>query len=275
MLFITKWSAAIAATIRFNTNTQVSKAENLHTNLPAQAAQQPAVTIVVVTFNAAEVLEHCLQSVLQQPFKNYQLLVFDGQSTDDTIDILHKYNKYISYWQSESDKGIYDAMNKALPFVKGKWVYFLGADDELLPGFAKLAEQLHDAQTLYYGYCYKRGKRTNKRLTAYEVAKINVCHQAVFYPSSVLSKYKYKIEYVVYADHALNIQCWGDPNIRKKFIPLGIAKFNDTGFSSYAKDCTFEAEKPGWIKQHMSRYIYIRYLFRKWKAKQKRELDFR
>jgi hypothetical protein len=166
-------------------------------------------------------------------------------------------------------------MNKALPFVKGKWVYFLGADDELLPGFAKMAEQLHDAQTLYYGYCYKEGKRTNKRLTAYEVAKINVCHQAVFYPSSVLTKYKYKIEYVVYADHALNIQCWGDPNIRKKFIPLGIARFNETGFSSYAKDRVFEAEKPGWIKQYMSRYIYIRYLFRKWKAKQKRELNFR
>lgn len=253
----------------------MSLSDNLYTNHHAHDVQQPAVTIVVVTFNAAEVLERCLQSILQQPFKNYQLLVFDGQSTDDTIDILHKYNKYISYWQSEPDKGIYDAMNKALAFVKGKWIYFLGADDQLLPGFAKLAEQLYNAQTLYYGYCYKAGKRTNKRLTAYEVAKVNVCHQAVFYPSSVLCKFKYKIEYVVYADHALNIQCWGDPAIRKKFVPVAIARFNETGFSSYAKDSLFEAEKPAWIKQHMSRYIYIRYLFRKWKAKQKQELNFR
>lgn len=248
---------------------------NLHTNEYTHAVQQPAITIIVVTFNAAEVLEHSLQSILRQPFTDYQLLVFDGQSTDDTIEILQKYNKYISYWQSEPDKGIYDAMNKALPFIKGKWVYFLGADDVLLPGFTKLAEQMHDLQTLYYGYCYKGGKRTNKRLTAYEVAKINICHQAVFYPTSVLLKYKYHIEYVVYADHALNIQCWGDAGIRKKFIPLGIARFNETGFSSYAKDRVFEAEKPAWIKRYMSKFIYIRYLFRKWKAKQKQELNFR
>ncbi|MFY7838707.1 MAG: glycosyltransferase family 2 protein [Lacibacter sp.] len=253
----------------------MSSEHKLHINDAAHTVHDPAVTIIVVTFNAGIVLEHCLQSIMQQPFKNYQLLVFDGQSTDDTIDILHKYNKYISYWQSEPDKGIYDAMNKALSFVKGKWVYFLGADDELLPGFSKMAEHLHDAQTLYYGYCYMCGKRTNKRLTAYEVAKVNICHQAVFYPVQIFARYKYNIEYVVYADHALNIQCWGDQNIRKKFIPFGVAKFNHTGFSSFAADKVFEAQKPGWIKIHMSKYIYVRYLFRKWKAKQKRELNFR
>lgn len=258
-------------TTRYKINKQLRLEEKLHIDSAARAVQQPLISIIVVTFNAGVVLEHCLRSILHQPFKNYQLLVFDGQSTDETINILHRYNEQISYWQSEPDKGIYDAMNKALPFVKGKWVYFLGADDELLPGFSKMAVQLNNAQTLYYGYCYMRNRRTNKRLTAYEVAKVNVCHQAVFYPTHVFSKYNYRIDYVVYADHALNIQCWGDANIRKKFIPVAVAKFNDTGFSSYATDKVFEAEKSDWIKKYMSRYVYIRYLFRKWKAKQRKE----
>ncbi len=247
-------------------NKKVWKKETMH---------KPVVSVVVVTYNAAAYLEQCIQSILQQSFKDIELLIFDGNSKDETVVVIQKYQEHIRYWQSEPDKGIYDAMNKSLSHINGKWVYFLGADDVLLPGFSKVAAELKDVHTLYYGYCLRAGKQTNKRLSAYEVAKINVCHQAVFYPVAVFDKHQYNTAFAVYADHALNIQCWGNRKMKKLYFPYAIAKFNDTGFSSFAKDVMFEKEKPAWIKQYMSRYIYIRYLIRKWKAVKKGESDFR
>lgn len=238
------------------------------------AAFEPVLSIVIVTYNAAAHLEQCLQSIFKQTFKQYELLIFDGHSTDETIELLKKHQQQINYWQSEPDHGIYDAMNKSLQFVKGKWIYFIGADDVLTDDFSKAARLLQNSNTIYYGHCHKDDHITNGPLTPYEVAKINVCHQAVFYPKSIFETYRYNTRFVVYADHALNIQCWGNAAWPKKYLALPIARFNSTGFSSFAKDRVFEAEKTEWIKKYMSRYIYIRYLIRKWKAKRKKEKDF-
>lgn len=238
------------------------------------AAFQPVISIVIVTYNAADHLEQCLQSVLKQAFRQYELLIFDGSSKDVTVEIIQKYQTQIQYWQSEPDTGIYDAMNKSLNYVKGNWIYFLGADDVLENGFSEAALQLKKINTIYYGYCYKDDSVTNGPLSAYEVAKINVCHQAVFYPKLIFENYRYNTGYRVYADHALNIQCWGNNVWPKKYLPVAVARFNSTGFSSFAKDSVFEKEKTAWIKKYMSRYIFIRYLIRKWKAKKKNESDF-
>ncbi len=238
------------------------------------AAFEPVLSIVIVTYNAKVHLEQCLQSILKQPFGLYELLVFDGNSTDGTIHLLTKYQTQINYWQSEPDLGIYYAMNKSLNFVKGKWIYFIGADDMLTDDFSKAALLLKNSSTIYYGYCYKEDQITNGLLTPYEVAKINICHQAVFYPKSVFETYRYNTRFIVYADHALNIKCWGNATWPKKYLSLPIARFNSTGFSSFTKDRVFEAEKTEWIKKYMSRYIYIRYLIRKWKARRKKEKDF-
>lgn len=238
------------------------------------ASFEPAVSIVIVTFNAAAHLETCLESVFKQSFKRYELLVFDGNSTDATHEILQRYQHQINYWQAETDKGIYDAMNKSIEYTRGNWIYFLGADDQLTDEFSNAVALLQQKNTIYYGYCFKDDHITNARLSAYDVAKINVCHQAVFYPKVVFETYRYNTAYIVYADHALNIQCWGNKAWPKEYIALPVARFNSTGFSSYAKDAVFEAEKTGWIKKYMSRYIYIRYLIRKWKARKKKEKDF-
>ncbi len=237
-------------------------------------AQKPLISIVIVTFNAAAVLQNAFDSISRQSFKNIELLVFDGASKDGTIDIIRRNETLISYWQSEPDKGIYNAMNKALEFITGQWVLFIGADDLLLEGFSEAAEKLQDVNTLYYGFCMIGNKQTNVALSDYEIAKVNICHHAVFYPAVVFKKYSYHAPYIVYADHALNIQCWGDKKIIKKYLPYAIAKYDPHGFSSIANDTTFKKEKLFWVKKNMSRYVYIRYLFRKWKAEKKGKDNF-
>ena len=93
---------------------------------------RPYLSIIIATLNVERRLGKCLASIIQQSSINkIEILVKDGGSNDKTINILQKYDKYISYWESSPDTGVYDAWNKVLPRATGEWVLFLGADDTL------------------------------------------------------------------------------------------------------------------------------------------------
>lgn len=89
----------------------------------------PRLSIVIATRNAAQTLERCLHSITNQEFKNWELLISDGGSTDGTIELIRKHELKIAWWQSRGDAGIYDAWNQALLHACGEYVCFLGADD--------------------------------------------------------------------------------------------------------------------------------------------------
>jgi glycosyltransferase involved in cell wall biosynthesis len=86
-------------------------------------------SVIVAVYNGEKTLQQCIDSVAQQSYKNIELIIIDGGSTDNTIELLKKNESYISYWISEPDKGVYDAWNKGLSKVNGEWICFLGADD--------------------------------------------------------------------------------------------------------------------------------------------------
>uniref|UniRef100_UPI003B58646C glycosyltransferase n=1 Tax=Noviherbaspirillum sp. ST9 TaxID=3401606 RepID=UPI003B58646C len=120
----------------------IKKEDTSQSNLPIYDKKKaPLISIITVTLNAAKYLEDCITSVINQSSLNIEHLIFDGGSTDGTLEIINKYERHITYWQSEKDKGIYDAMNKAVKKAKGEWVYFLGADDTLLKGFSFIASR--------------------------------------------------------------------------------------------------------------------------------------
>ena len=111
-------------------------------------------SIIIVTYNAANHIEYALDSVTKQTFKNFECLIIDGKSKDETINIVEKYckkDKRIRYI-SEPDNGIYDAMNKGYEFSKGEWILYLGADDQLCENIlALLNEELTDDIDIVYG----------------------------------------------------------------------------------------------------------------------------
>lgn len=86
------------------------------------------VSIVVATRNAAHTLPRCLESIRRQSYPHRELIVMDAASTDGTVAILEA-EPSVAYWESEPDRGIYHAWNKALVHATGEWVLFLGADD--------------------------------------------------------------------------------------------------------------------------------------------------
>ena len=92
---------------------------------------EPLISVVVAVFNGVETLMRCIDSVSRQTYKKNELIVIDGGSVDGTRDLIESNSQHIAYWESERDRGIYHAWNKALLHVKGEWICFLGADDYL------------------------------------------------------------------------------------------------------------------------------------------------
>lgn len=90
------------------------------------------ISIITATFNSAKTLKDTIQSVLRQTNKDFEYLIIDGGSTDETIDIVKSYESEFSgrlKWVSEKDQGIYDAMNKGIKMVSGDVVGILNSDD--------------------------------------------------------------------------------------------------------------------------------------------------
>lgn len=92
---------------------------------------KPFFSIIIATYNSEQYIKQAINSILNQDFKNYEIIIIDGLSKDKTTEIIQKYIKNITFFKSEPDTGIYDAWNKAISVAKGSWIYFLGSDDYL------------------------------------------------------------------------------------------------------------------------------------------------
>lgn len=97
-------------------------------------------SIITVCLNSEKTVKRCLDSVYNQTFKDFEHIIIDGLSNDNTLQVVKDYN--VSLCISEKDKGIYDAMNKGIYFAKGEYVLFLNSDDELLPNFLLESNEL-------------------------------------------------------------------------------------------------------------------------------------
>lgn len=232
--------------------------------------KKPLVSIIIATYNAEKFLGDCLDSISKQVIKNLEVIIVDGNSTDQTGDIVRSFNQLNIIYSSEQDAGIYDALNKGVKQSTGRWLYFLGADDRLLPGFSELAIKLKDPDTVYYGNSVEwyEGKDEppfkliNGVFSNYKLAKYCMNHQSIFYPAATFEKYQYELKYKVLADYALNIKLWGDKGFKKIYYPINIVNYNLNGFSHKNKDEVFENEKPQLIKENFGFLTYLRFVYK-------------
>lgn len=89
----------------------------------------PKFSIITVTYNAEKVLEDTIQSVISQTYHHVEYIIVDGASKDGTLSIIDRYRSRITTVVSEPDKGLYDAMNKAISLASGDYLCFLNAGD--------------------------------------------------------------------------------------------------------------------------------------------------
>lgn len=94
----------------------------------------PRISIVTPSYNQGHYIEQTIRSILDQGYPNLELIIMDGGSTDNTVDILQKYNDQITYWVSEPDRGQADALQKGFARVTGEIFNWINSDDYLEPG---------------------------------------------------------------------------------------------------------------------------------------------
>lgn len=102
----------------------------------------PKISIVTPSFNQGKFLEQTILSVISQNYPNLEYVIIDGGSTDESIQIIKKYGKNLKYWESNKDKGQWDAINKGFAKTTGKIMTWLNSDDILMPGTLNLVANI-------------------------------------------------------------------------------------------------------------------------------------
>ena len=169
------------------------------------------VSLVTVCYNSAAIIAAALESARAQTWKDIELVIVDGGSTDDTVSIARNYLASHDQLVSERDDGIYNAMNKAVRMATGDLVYFLNSDDRLFDADV-VADVVRRAQKttaeLVYGDVLCVGvnageyRKTHARIGRLNLPYERICHQAVFAARSLFDRYgAFDERYRICADH--------------------------------------------------------------------------
>lgn len=224
----------------------------------------PLISIITPTFNAAATIEKALKSVACQHFKGIEHLIIDGNSEDNTIAIVHSYQKKYGHIRliCEKDEGIYNAINKGIDFSYGNWLYFLGADDELYNENV-LSDLFDDGifkknQVVYGNVLINGDAPWASNGTIYDgqfdLAKLlrkNICHQSMFYPRSIIKENGYFTKkYNITADWDYNLRCFAKKEFY--FINKTIAIFNAGGKSTTDQDFQLGKDFPSLVVKYFN-----------------------
>jgi len=195
----------------------------------------PPISVIVVCKNPGPRLEAALLSVWEQRELRPELIVIDGGSTDGTREWLETQRPRIATLISESDTGVYDAMNKGLAAARGEWVLFLGADDELdsehvLTGMHVQLQQTSGGVGVGEA-AYQDGRIYRLAAAPNPCARNFVHHQAAFYRRSLFGENgRFDPALAVMADYDFNLRLWKN-HVRFKPVPLRIARCGTRGLS--------------------------------------------
>ena len=145
---------------------------------------QPGITIITTVLDSPGNLEQSILSIINQTYTNLEYIVIDGGSSGATLEIIRKYSGSISYWCSEKDSGIADAMNKGIRAAGKEFILFIHADDYLADDTAieRAMQQVDSTHEIYvYKVCLVDGARQftsrNRGLGFLTNFKMGSCHQ--------------------------------------------------------------------------------------------------
>lgn len=199
--------------------------------------KKPLITIVIASYNSGKTIFRALQSVEAQTFDDWECLVIDGASKDNTIEIVKDFTtrdkrfRYIS----EPDKGIYDAFNKGWRNATGEWIYYLGSDDWLTPhGMNELSLYTSTNAAIISGDVYVRHLDGNTTLRVAKDGKPDFgYHQGMIMRRETLEKYKgFDMQYPILADYDLLVRIIQDGGELKIVKTTPIAFFSQGGTTS-------------------------------------------
>jgi glycosyltransferase involved in cell wall biosynthesis len=165
------------------------------------------ITVITVVYNDVASIGKTISNVINQTYKNIEYIVIDGGSSDGTVDVIRKYENRISFWSSEADRGIYDAMNKGVSRANGEWVIFLNAGDTFCHNGILSEIGFNPEYDVIYGktnVIHKNGNYVlSPRPVKYLSKRMIFCHQSVFVKRNLLLAYPFDLKYKIASDYNL------------------------------------------------------------------------
>ena len=226
-------------------------------------------SIITINFNNKDGLQKTINSVIQQSFKEYEWIIIDGGSSDGSEDVIKTYQSHFSFWCSEPDKGIYNAINKGLSCAAGDYIQFLNSGDWLYDSTSleKVFAQIDGKYDIYYGDMVQvnDGGKLNPITYPDELGFLffpynNICHQATFYKRSLFDNNLYDESFCIVSDWAMNLKLLFNGSTFKH-INQYIVYYDNQGRSSAAdskhhieRTAAFEKYVPQQIKIDLSNY---------------------
>lgn len=200
------------------------------------------ITVVTISYNAEKTIEQTIRSVISQKYDNVEYIIIDGGSTDQTVDIIRKNEKYVSYWISESDKGVYDAMNKGLSHSSGDVITFLNSDDYYLEDALKYVAQYFEKNNLDILCCevmVEQDRKLHSHSNPWESfpeklreGYMMYSHQGIFAKRECFTKWgNFNTSYRIVADYDWLLRLYNQ-NVKLAYSPKVVAVFRYGGLST-------------------------------------------
>ncbi|WP_298287538.1 glycosyltransferase family 2 protein [uncultured Lutibacter sp.] len=194
-------------------------------------------SIITINYNNQLGLQKTMDSVLAQQWQQFEYLVIDGGSTDESITIIKANEKHIDYWVSEKDSGIFNAMNKGIENATGNYLLFLNSGD-LLNGANALqnfiAHPNFKGDIIYGDYVFEKGQKIYPDvLTPLFFIKSSLPHQSTFFKSTIFDEMgSYDETYKIAADRAFYMACFLSGRFKFNHINYPLTKYDLTGLSN-------------------------------------------
>ncbi|MFD0762121.1 glycosyltransferase family 2 protein [Lutibacter aestuarii] len=232
------------------------------------------VSIITINYNNQLGLQKTMDSVLAQQWRNFEYLVIDGGSTDESIPIIKANEKHIDYWVSEKDSGIFNAMNKGIKKATGNYLLFLNSGDVLNGATALLDFIKHPnfkGDIIYGDYVFENGQKIYPDgLTPLFFVKSSLPHQSTFFKSTIFDEMgSYDETYKIAADRAFYIKCFLSEKYSFTHIQYPLTIFDLSGISNNLR---FKKEKEAEDETIFKKYYGIFYSDYKHYLKLEKEL---
>lgn len=228
----------------------------------------PVISVITVVFNGEKELEETIQSVLCQTYKNVEYIIVDGGSTDNSLEIIKKYESKLDYWISQKDQGIYDAMNKGIELASGTWINFMNCGDRFFSEGVLtniFGIKLQPVATILFGNWEVR-YGSEKKLIRESGVEDNLwkgsqfCHQSVFIPSSYHKTHPYNYKNKIVADFEFFYSAWKDKQSFKKIYEI-VSSIDAGGISDRKRIAVIKAwwqivDKDFYVHLYYSKRIF-------------------
>ena len=225
-------------------------------------------SIITVNLNNKDGLQKTIDSVISQTFKGFEWIVIDGGSTDGSKELIEKYADHISYWVSEPDKGIYNAMNKGIRVAKGEYIEFLNSGDLYFNEKTLETVNRHLSHSdIIYGSAIIRRDGKDIRIhmqrdicSFYDLVKKPINHQSSFIKKELFEKYGlYDERLRIVSDWKFFLEVVGIKKCSTKYLDKTIIVFDSNGIS-FTNIELREMERRLVLEQFLPKYIVDDYL---------------